>query len=86
MTPYEFSLLPYERQLVLLFDEATFLARRWEEEDGVNLYHVEGSAGGFFVEIYYDTHANEIARLRSFRSSVLLEDYAVSVRLPQGWA
>lgn len=30
----EFNLLPYERQLAIVFDEGSFLARRWEEEDG----------------------------------------------------
>lgn len=83
MTLYQFNALPYERQLVHVFDEGTFLARRWEEEDGVNLYHLPG---GFFVELYYDTHANELVRLRSFRSSVPLEDYVVGVRLPEWWA
>jgi hypothetical protein len=37
MTFYEFNALPYERQLVHVFDEGTFLVRRWEEEDGINL-------------------------------------------------
>ena len=82
MNLYEFNLLPYERQLVAVFDEGTFLARRWEEEDGVNLYHLPGD---FFVEVYYDTLANEIARLKSFRSAAPLEDYAAGVGLPEGW-
>ena len=55
------------------------LVRRWEEEDGVNLYHLPG---GFFVELYYDSHANELVRLRSFSSAVPLEDYAAYVQLP----
>jgi hypothetical protein len=53
MTLYQFNALPYERQLVVIFDESTFLARRWEEEDGVNLYHVAGPQGGLLVEVYY---------------------------------
>ncbi len=82
MTLYAFNQLPYERQLVAVFATGTFLARRWEEEDGINLYHLPG---GFFVELYYDTLANELVRLRSFKSAVPLEDYAVYVRLPEGW-
>jgi len=82
MTLYQFNALPYERQLVVVFDEGTFLARRWEEEDGVNLYHVAGPQGCFFVEVCYDTHANAIAQVRSFRSAELLADYAPYVRLP----
>lgn len=80
MTLYEFNLLPYERQLVAVFDTGTFLATRWEEEDAVNLYHLPG---GVFVELYYDTHANEITRLRSFVSSAPLADYAAGITLPE---
>jgi hypothetical protein len=72
--------MPCERQLVAVFDEGTFLARRWEEEDGINLYHLPG---GFFVELYYDTHANELARLRSFRNAGPLENYTLSIELPE---
>ncbi len=81
MTLYAFNQLPYERQLGAVFDTGTYLARRWEEAEGINLYHLPA---GFFVEVYYDTHANEIVRLRSFSSAEPLEDYAVYVRLPEG--
>jgi hypothetical protein len=47
MTLHEFNALSYERQLAAIFDTGTFLARRWEEEDGINLYHLPG---GVFVE------------------------------------
>jgi len=82
MTRAEFNALPYERQLVVIFDEGTFLARRWEEEEGVNLYHVAGPQGGFLIEVYYDTHVNAIARVRSFCTAEPLADYALYVRLP----
>jgi hypothetical protein len=80
MTLHEFNALPYERQLVAVFDEGTFLARRWEEEDGINLYHLPSN---FFVEIFYDTHVNQIVQLRSFTSAAPLENYAVSIELPE---
>jgi hypothetical protein len=80
MSLYEFNLLSYERQLVAVFDKGTFLARRWEEEDGINLYHLPG---GVFVEIYYDTHANEIVQIRATASLSQLEDYTGSIRLPK---
>ena len=80
MTLYEFNALSYERQLVLVFDQARFLATRWEEEDAVNLYVLPR---GPFVEIFYDTHANEITRLRAFTSSAPLEDYVVGIQLPR---
>jgi hypothetical protein len=79
MTLYEFNLLPYERQLVAVFNTGTFLARRWEEEDGINLYHLPGE---FFVELYYDIHANELVRLHSFTSAAPLENYTLYVQLP----
>jgi hypothetical protein len=83
MTLYEFNSLPYERQLVVVFDTGTFLARRWEEEDGINLYHLPGD---FFVEVYYDTHVNQIVQLRSFTSAAPLENYTLSIELPGDWA
>jgi hypothetical protein len=82
MTLYEFNALPCERQLVAVFDEGTFLARRWEEEDGISLYHFPRPGTGFFAEVYYDTHVNQIVRLRAFSSLSQLEEYAANVRLP----
>lgn len=82
MTLYEFNQLSFEQQLVAVFDTGTYLARRWEEADGVNLYHLPG---GFFVELYYDTHANELVRLRSFTRAAPLEDYVAYVQLPLDW-
>ena len=62
----------------MVFDHARFLATRWEEEDDVNLYLLPG---GVFVEVYYDTHRNEIARLRAFMSSAPLEDFVIGIQL-----
>ena len=80
MTLYEFNALPDERQVVLVFDQARFLATHWEEEDAVNRYVLPG---GPFGEICYDTHANEITRLRAFTHSALLEDDVVGIPLPR---
>ena len=80
MTLYEFNALPDERQGVLVFDQARFLATRWEEEDAGNLYLLPG---GPFVEIFYDTHANEITRLLAFTRSAPLKDYVEGVQLPR---
>ncbi len=79
MTIAVFNALPYDRQLVAVFDSGTFLARRYEEEDAVNLYHLFNR---FFVELYYDTQANELVRLQAFTNIAQLEDYAMSVQLP----
>ena len=80
MTLYEFNALPDERQVALVFDQARFLATRWEEEDAVNRYVLPGGA---FMEIFYDTHANEITRLRAFIHSALLEDDVTGIPLPR---
>jgi hypothetical protein len=63
MTLDEFNALPYERQLVHVFDEGTFLARRWKEEDGINLYHLPG---GLFAETCYDSQTKAIVLVRTF--------------------
>jgi hypothetical protein len=82
MTLAEFNARPAEQQLTLVFVEGTFLARRWEEEDGINLYHLSGPSTGFFAEVYYDTHANEIVQVRAFTSLSQLAEYAANVQLP----
>jgi hypothetical protein len=74
---YAFRALPFEQQVALVWQEGTFLARRWEEEDGVQLYHL----GSFFCEVYYDPETNELLRTRTFTSAQYLEDYASYIRL-----
>ena len=69
--------------MVAVFDAGTFLARRWEEEDGVNRYHLAGPQGGLLVEVYYDPHANTLARGRSFCRAEPLADYAGYGQLPE---
>ena len=83
MTLYQFNALLYDRQLAAVFDTGRFLATRWEEEDAVNLYHLPG---GVFVEVFYDTLANAIVRVRSFTSAAPLEDYTPGIVLPDGLA
>ena len=62
------------------YREGTFLATRWQAgNEAVNLYELPGR---FFVELIYDTAANEVLGLRSFSSLEGLEDYAVYVQLP----
>lgn len=80
MTLYQFNQLPYNAQLAAALNEGTFLATRWQaENEAVNLYELPGR---FFVEVTYDTAANELLDLRSFRHPSQLEDYAVYVQLP----
>jgi hypothetical protein len=74
---YAFRALPFEDQLVVVYEEGRWLARRYEEEDWINLYHL----GSFFVEVYYAPEANHVHRTRTFTSRESLMDYAVYVKL-----
>jgi hypothetical protein len=62
----------------------TYLAQRWEDEGGINLYYYADEGRGFFVEVGYDASQHAAIVLRSFVSSVPLEAYAHWVRLPEG--
>lgn len=73
----DFRALPLEQQLALVWQEGTYLARRWEEEDGVLLYHL----GSFFCEVYYDPDTNELLRTHPFTRAQDLEDYACYITL-----
>ena len=54
------------------------MAGRYEEEDGINLYHM----CTFFCEVYYDYYLNKIVRTRTCTSAKCLEDYAAYITLP----
>jgi hypothetical protein len=74
----EFRLLPFEKQWPLVWSEGTYLARRWEEEDAVDLYHM---AGGFFAEVYYHGEDNSLLNVDCFTSSTVVEEYAHGIKL-----
>jgi hypothetical protein len=82
MTLYQFQLLIPRAQLLHVLTAGTYLAQRWDDEGVINLYHCVDEARGFFVEVGYDEATLETRVLRSFDSSVPLEDYAHGVRLP----
>jgi hypothetical protein len=83
MTLYLFKLLSAEVQLRYVLERGTYLAQRWEDDGGVNLYHCADGGRGFFVEVGLDDGRGQAVVLRSFVSSVPLEDYAHGVRLPE---
>ncbi|GAB3637262.1 hypothetical protein GCM10027422_28520 [Hymenobacter arcticus] len=87
MTFYAFRLLSPVVQLHWVLQHGTFLANRWEaDDDGVNLYHCADECRGFFVEVGVDYGQEQPIVLRSFVSSVPLEDYSYWIELPEGWA
>ncbi|SFQ82145.1 hypothetical protein [Hymenobacter arizonensis] len=85
MTLTQFNALPEDRQFALVYATGTYVARRWQEvHEAVLLYHLPD---GFFVELTYDTDANEVQYLFAFEAGSeddRLEDYAMFVQLP-GW-
>ncbi len=83
MTSYTFRLLSPTVQLYWVLRHGTFLAQRWEDDGGVNLYHCADEGRGFFVEVGIDDGRGQAVVLRSFVSSGPLEDYARGVRLPE---
>lgn len=71
------------RQLYWVIHHGTYLAQRWDDERGVNLYHCTDDGRGFFVEVSLDDSQGQAVVLRSFISSEPLADYAHGVRLPE---
>lgn len=84
MSLHAFQLLSPVGQLYWVLKHGTYLAQRWEEDGGINLYHCAGDGRGFFVEVGYDACKQGAMVLRSFSSSDPLEHYAHWVRLPEG--
>ena len=84
MSFYAFRQFSPVMQLYWVLKHGTFLATRWEaDDDGVNLYHCADEGRGFFVEVGVDDGQEQPVVLRSFVSSVPLEDYSYGVRLPK---
>jgi hypothetical protein len=73
-----FCALPHIEQVPLVWIEGTFIARRWEEEDGVSLYHMEGH---FFCEVYLEPDTLVVHRVEVFTGGPALENYAYFVSL-----
>jgi len=83
MNFYAFRKLSPVVQLLWVIKRGTYLAHRWEDDGGVNLYHCAGDGRGFFVEVGIDDGRGQAVVLRSFVSSGPLEDYAQGMRLPE---
>jgi hypothetical protein len=83
MSLYAFKLLSPLVQLLWVIKHGTYLAQRWDDESGVNLYHCAGDGRGFFVEVGIEDGRGQVVVLRSFSDSGPLADYAHGVRLPE---
>jgi hypothetical protein len=84
MTLAAFHQLPPRRQLLFVMHEGTYLAYRRDKDACLtNLYFVPNGEDGFFTEIGFDDRQVCLIVLRSLSSSVLLEEYAQEVILPE---
>jgi len=85
MTLNQFNALPEDRQLAAVYATGTYVARRWQQvHEAVLLYELPGR---FFVELTYDTDANEVWYLFPFEAGSeddRLADDALFMQLP-GW-
>ena len=70
-------------QLLWVIRHGTYLAQRWDDESGVNLYHCADEGRGFFVEVGIDDGRGQAVVLRSFTDAGPLADYAYGVQLPE---
>jgi hypothetical protein len=76
-----FQALPFLAQIELVWDEGRHLATRYEGQDTVVLYHLQGD---FFVEMFYNQVDNVLhEKLRIFTSPACLEPYAASISLDE---
>lgn len=71
MLQNEFYVLPTEKQIALLYEEAVYLLKRKYGEFDILLYQLDG----FYVEIYYRKYRQHIHSIYSFESTDLLERY-----------
>ncbi|MDO7851366.1 hypothetical protein [Hymenobacter convexus] len=83
MTIENFNHLSDEVQLAYVYNQGTYIARRWDDvHQAVMLYQVPA---GFFVEVNYDVDKNEVEFCFAFEAGGednRLPDYAMFVKLP----
>lgn len=71
MQSTDFTTLPTDDQLSLLYYRGNILANRYEDEFIFLLY----SFDGFYVELRHDAYTSEIRQVTAFRGTDLLEPY-----------
>jgi hypothetical protein len=69
-------------QLRNVVERGTFLAQRWEDESGINVYYLPDAGRGFFVEVGIADESGQAIMLRSFNSNGPLDDYVHAAPLP----
>ena len=82
LTLVRLQLLRSRAQLLYAVTQSTYLAQCCHGSSIVSLYHLPDEGRNFFAETGFDAVRNCFIMLRSFSSSVPLEDYAHYVELP----
>jgi hypothetical protein len=80
MNFYTFRKFSPVMQLYWVLKHGTYLAQRWEDDGGVNLYHIADEGRGFFVEVGIDDGKGQPVVPRSFMSLMTLADYSHYLR------
>ena len=72
MTLYDFNKLELNKQLTIIWKDATFLDNYVTKTERCNCYAIDR----FFVEVVYDAGHNAITEVRSFKTGKLLDKYS----------
>lgn len=75
MTIFEFDLLTEEKQIELLYRNASYIGKRQHKKQVVALYQLEA----FYVEIWYKKYRYYINSIRSTQCLDVLDCYSVEV-------
>ena len=71
-TLYEYKELTLDERAAYLWEHGTFLMNDEVDDKRVNLY----ALSNFYVEVVYDNPANEIVRLRAFKSIIQFDKHS----------
>ncbi len=71
MKPADFSALPTEQQLDILYYQGDVLANRYEDEFIFLLYSLDS----FYVELRHDAYNNKLLAVSAFKDTEQLEPY-----------
>jgi hypothetical protein len=71
MRPADFTALPTEQQLDILYYQGEILANRYEDEFIYLLYSLDS----FYVELRHDAYNNKLLDVSAFRDTERLEVY-----------
>lgn len=71
MRMYDFKLLADDEQIDVLYEEGSFLGKRYFHGSQVLLYALDS----FYVEVFYKQYRRHIDRINCFQSTAQLQPY-----------